>query len=43
MDVEMEKYNCIELFRDVRAKANELGIEFSKYAGFRYHLPNKKN
>jgi len=25
MDVEKEKYNCIELFRDATAKANELG------------------
>ncbi|KAJ8442544.1 hypothetical protein Cgig2_026486 [Carnegiea gigantea] len=39
----MEKYNCIDLFRDGRARANESGIEFPKYAGFRYHLPNKEN
>ena len=43
MDVEMEKYNCLELFRDARAKANEEGIEFPKYAGFRYHPPNREN
>ena len=42
MDVEMEKYNCIELFRDARASAKELGVEFPKYAGFRYHPPNKE-
>jgi len=41
MDVEIEKYNCIELFRDARKKANELGIELAKYAGFRYHPLNK--
>ncbi|KAJ8423967.1 hypothetical protein Cgig2_008586 [Carnegiea gigantea] len=39
----MEKYNCIDLFRDARARANESGIEFPKYAGFRYHPPNKEN
>jgi len=43
MDVEMEKCNCIELFRDARASAKESGIEFPKYAGFRYHPLNKEN
>ena len=43
MDVEMERYNCLELFRDARAKANEEGIEFPKYAGFRYHPPHREN
>ncbi|KAJ8421831.1 LOW QUALITY PROTEIN: hypothetical protein Cgig2_024207 [Carnegiea gigantea] len=43
MDVEMEKYNCIKLFRDARARVNESEIEFPKYTGFRYHPPNKKN
>ena len=43
IDVEMEEYNCIELFRHVRASAKESGIEFPKYAGFRYHPPNKEN
>ncbi|KAJ8428876.1 hypothetical protein Cgig2_021043 [Carnegiea gigantea] len=30
MDVEIEKFNCIELFRDGRASAKESCIEFSK-------------
>ena len=33
MDVEMEKYNYIELSRDAWVKANESQIEFSKYVG----------
>ena len=43
IDVEMEKYNYIELFRDARASVKESGIEFPKYVGFRYHPPNKEN
>jgi len=43
MDVKMENYNCLELFRDARAKANEEEIGFSKYVGFRYHRPNREN
>ncbi|KAJ8443285.1 hypothetical protein Cgig2_015763 [Carnegiea gigantea] len=43
MDVTMEKYNCIKLFKDARARANESGIELPKHAGFRYHSPNKEN
>ena len=39
----MEKYNCVELFRDARASAKESAIEFPKYARFRHHPPNKKN
>ncbi|KAJ8427962.1 hypothetical protein Cgig2_023257 [Carnegiea gigantea] len=39
----MEKYNCIELFADARARAYESRIEFPKYVGFKYHLPNKEN
>ncbi|KAJ8430866.1 hypothetical protein Cgig2_023544 [Carnegiea gigantea] len=34
IDVEMEKYSCIELFRDARASAKELGIEFPKLTKF---------
>ncbi|KAJ8420926.1 hypothetical protein Cgig2_030220 [Carnegiea gigantea] len=34
MDVEMEKYNCMELFRDARASAKESGIEFPKLTKF---------
>ncbi|KAJ8423186.1 hypothetical protein Cgig2_002557 [Carnegiea gigantea] len=34
MDVKIEKYNCIELFRDARTSTNESGIEFSKLTNF---------
>ena len=39
----MEKYNCIKLFRNARTRANESGIEFPKYVGFRNHPLNKEN
>ena len=43
VDVNLDKYQVIDLFRDVKVLAMEQGVTFPKDAGFKWHPHRGKN
>ncbi|KAJ8447999.1 hypothetical protein Cgig2_028875 [Carnegiea gigantea] len=43
VDVNLDMYQVIDLFRNVRGLAMEQGVVLPKYAGFKWHPPGRKN
>ena len=39
VDVNLDKHQAIDLFRDVKVLALEQGVTFPKYAGFKWYPP----
>jgi len=42
-DVNLDKYQAIDLFRDVKVVTLEQGITFPKYARFKWHARRREN
>jgi len=42
-DISIDKYQSIDLFRDVRSSAIENGVQLPKFPGFRWHPPGREN
>ena len=42
-DVDLDWYQGVDLYSDVRSLASKSGFVFPKFAGFQWHPPNKEN
>ena len=43
VDINLDMYQVIDLFRNVRGLAMEQGVVLSKYARFKWHPPGREN
>jgi len=39
-DINIDKYQSIDLLKDVRSSAKENGVKLPKFPGFRWHPPS---
>ena len=42
-DIGIDKYQSIDLFRDVRSSAIENGVRLLKFPDYRWHRPSREN